>query len=65
MRIAVRTVLLLVALALRRLRPAGPALRRRAAGLPPIPPGEARIFFYRWLEPYECTAATAVLSQRQ
>jgi hypothetical protein len=29
-----------------------------AGNLPPVPPGAARIFFYRWLEPYESNAAT-------
>jgi hypothetical protein len=61
MRIAVRTVLLLVALTLAGCAQPGRPFGAAAAGLPPIPAGEARIFFYRWLEPYESTAATAVL----
>jgi hypothetical protein len=30
-----------------------------AGAVPPVPPGAARIFFYRWLEPYETLAPTA------
>src|ERR1700691_6186181 len=36
----------------------GPPYRSVAAALPPVPAGKARIFFYRWLEIYETTAAT-------
>lgn len=28
--------------------------------LPPIPPGQARIFFYRWLEPYEALSMSKI-----
>ena len=36
----------------------GPAFA--ADTLPPIPPGQARIFFYRWLEPYEALSMSKV-----
>jgi hypothetical protein len=31
-----------------------------AATLPPLPPGQARIFFYRWNEPYEALSMSKV-----
>jgi hypothetical protein len=41
----------------------GPPYSSVAAGLSPPSQGEARIFFYRWLEPYETvTASTAYLN---
>ena len=61
MRMAIRTFLLLAALTLAGCAQPGPPFASLAASLPPVPAGEARIFFYRWLEPYESTAATAVL----
>lgn len=36
----------------------GPTYGSVAAGLPPVPPGQAQIFLYRWLEPYVSLAAT-------
>jgi len=41
--------------------PAGPPFASIAASLPPVPQGEARVYFYRWLEPYETTAESAVM----
>lgn len=37
-----------------------PAFSSVAATLPPVQPGEARMFFYRWHEPYESTVFSAV-----
>jgi hypothetical protein len=37
----------------------GPRFGTVAAGIPPVPPGQVRIFLYRWLEPYETVAPTA------
>ena len=43
--------------------PAGPPFASVAATLPPVPAAMARIFFYRWLEPYETlTPTTAFLN---
>mgnify|MGYP001548074915 FL=1 len=39
---------------------AGPPFAQAAATLPPVPPGESRIFFYRWVQPYELQAPTTV-----
>src|SRR6202041_1953290 len=36
----------------------GPRFANVAATIPPVPPGAARIFFYRLLEPYETLAYT-------
>ena len=37
---------------------AGPRFAEVAGSLPPPPPGAARIFFYRWYEPYETLSQT-------
>ncbi|MGH7088130.1 MAG: hypothetical protein ACREFQ_04455 [Stellaceae bacterium] len=61
-----RAVCLLVLLALAACAPAGPPYATVAGNLPPIPAGTARIFFYRWLEPYETLAPTqAYLNGRE
>ncbi|HXQ52766.1 MAG TPA: hypothetical protein VN802_16855 [Stellaceae bacterium] len=36
----------------------GPPFASVASTIPPPPPGSARIFLYRWLEPYETVAMT-------
>jgi hypothetical protein len=36
----------------------GPPFARIAATIPPVPRNMARIYFYRWLEPYETTDPT-------
>ena len=51
-------VLLLVMLAIGGCAPAGPPFASVAGSIPPVPPGAARIFFYRWLEIYDTTAPT-------
>ena len=40
--------------------PPSPSFSTAASTLPPVPPGDARIFFYRWLEPYETLSWTPV-----
>jgi len=60
MRATVRTFLVLVALTIAGCAPQGQPFAGVSAGLPPVQAGMARIFFYRWLEPYESTAAAAV-----
>jgi hypothetical protein len=45
--------------------PPSPSFSSVAARLPPVPPGEARIFFYRWLEPYETLSWTPVFLNNQ
>lgn len=58
-----RAAILLLALALGACAAGGPTFGSAAATIPPLPPGEARIFFYRWLEPYETlTPTTAYLN---
>jgi hypothetical protein len=43
--------------------PAGPPFASVAGTLPPVPAGAARVFLYRWLEPYESlTPTTAFLN---
>lgn len=37
-----------------------PSFGTVASTLPPLPPGQARIFFYRWLEPYESLTMSTV-----
>ena len=54
-------MLTLALLALGACAPAGPPFATVAATLPPVPPGEARVYFYRWLEPYETTAESTVI----
>ncbi len=39
---------------------AGPPFAAVEATLPPLPQGESRIFFYRWLEPYETRSFSTV-----
>jgi hypothetical protein len=53
-----RCAVLLLLLAIGGCAPAGPPFASVAGTIPPVPQGAARIFFYRWLEPYE-TAAPA------
>jgi hypothetical protein len=38
----------------------GPPFGQAVATLPPIPPGETRIFFYRWNQPYDILSPTTV-----
>lgn len=40
--------------------PRQPSFSTAEGTLPPIPPGDARIFFYRWLEPYETLSWTPI-----
>jgi hypothetical protein len=42
------------------LQSAGPPFAQAVAGLPPLPAGDTRIFFYRLLQPYEILAPTTV-----
>jgi hypothetical protein len=58
MRTALKCVILLLVLVAAGCAPAGPPFASVAATLPPVPPGSARIYFYRYLEPYETTAET-------
>ncbi len=53
-----RRTVLLVLLGLAACAPQGPPFASVAATLPPLPQGMARIYFYRWLEPYETVAPT-------
>jgi hypothetical protein len=55
-----RVALVLVLLAFGGCEPPGPPFATAAATIPPPAQGMARIFFYRWLEPYETTAPTTV-----
>jgi len=48
-------------LALAGCAPAGPPYDSVAATIPSVPQGAARIYFYRWLEPYETLAATPAM----
>ncbi len=51
----VTSALVAILLALSACAPAGPPYASVAATIPPVAPGMARIYFYRWLEPYETT----------
>jgi len=51
-----RSLFLALALVLVGCAPSGPTFGSLAATLPPPPPGTARIYIYRWLEPYETTS---------
>ena len=53
-----RGAVLLLVLALAGCVAEGPPFASVAGSLPPVPPGEARIFIYRWLEPYETLSWT-------
>jgi hypothetical protein len=58
-----RRTILLSLVALAGCVPQGPPFASAAATIPPLPQGVARIFFYRWLEPYESiTPTTAYLN---
>lgn len=61
MRITALSFLALALLALAGCAPAGPPFASAGATLPPVPQGEARIYFYRWLEPYETVAPSTVM----
>jgi len=61
MRTAALAFLALVLLAPGGCAPAGPPFASAAATLTPLPQGEARIYFYRWLEPYETVAPSTVM----
>ncbi len=41
--------------------PPGPQFASVAASVPSVPQGEARLYFYRWLEPYETVAPSTVM----
>lgn len=56
MRTALKCALFLLVVAISGCAPAGPPFASVAATLPPMAPNTARIFFYRWLEPYETMA---------
>ena len=58
MRGVLRGALLLLVVALAGCAPEGPPFASVAGMLPPVPSGEARIFIYRWLEPYETLSWT-------
>src|SRR5579885_3092706 len=51
-----KTALFVFLLAVAGCAPGGPPYASVAATIPPVPPGMARIYFYRWLEIYETTA---------
>jgi hypothetical protein len=58
MRTALKFMALLFVLIAVGCTPAGPPFASVAATLSPVPPGSARIYFYRYLEPYETIAET-------
>lgn len=58
MRRATRYAILLLLLVISGCAPAGPPFGSVASTVPPVPAGMARVYFYRWLEPYESTAPT-------
>jgi hypothetical protein len=58
--LVLRRLALLLALVLTACAPPGPPFASVAATLPPVPPGAARIYFYRLLEPYETLAQSTV-----
>ena len=60
-----RGVLLLILLAASSCAPPGPPFASVAGTIPPPPPGTARIFFYRWLEPYETLSPTTAFLNNQ
>lgn len=60
MKATAAAALALVLLALVGCAPAGPPFASVAASVPPVPQGAARLYFYRWLEPYETVAETTV-----
>ena len=53
-----RRAFLLLPLALAACARPGQPFASVAATIPPVPQGMARVFFYRWLEPYETVAPT-------
>jgi hypothetical protein len=55
---AMKRVFFVILLAIAGCAPAGPPFASVAATLPPLAPGMARIFFYRWYEPYETLVPT-------
>jgi len=60
-----RGLVLLLLFATASCAPPGPPFASVAATIPPLQPGMARIFFYRWLEPYETlSVATAFLNNQ-
>jgi hypothetical protein len=54
-----------VLLALFGCAPPGPPFASIAATIPPTQPGTARVFFYRWLEPYETLAPSVAFLNGQ
>jgi Protein of unknown function (DUF2846) len=58
---AVAAALALMLLGLAGCAPAGPPFASVAASVPPVPQGDARLYFYRWLEPYETVAESTVM----
>ena len=58
---AAAAALALMLLGLAGCAPAGPPFASVAASVPPVPQGEARLYFYRWLEPYETVAESTVM----
>jgi hypothetical protein len=56
-----KCTVLLVLLAIGGCVQQGPPFASVAGAIPPAPQGMARVFFYRWLEPYETVAPTTVM----
>ena len=57
---ALRQIILLALAGLAGCAPAGPPFASVAGTLPPVPARTARIFVYRWLEPYETLSPTTL-----
>lgn len=56
--IALRRAVLLLLFVVAGCAPLGPPFASVAATIPPVPQGMARVYFYRWLEPYETLTPT-------
>jgi hypothetical protein len=56
MKTFVRSAALLLVVALGACAGSAPPFASVAGALAPVPPGQARLFVYRWLEPYETVA---------
>jgi hypothetical protein len=65
MALTLRRIVLLLVLTLTACAAPGPPYASVEGTLRPVPPGAARIFFYRNLEPYETTAQTTLYLNNQ
>jgi hypothetical protein len=65
MRTALARLCVLALLAVTACAAPGPSFSGAAGTMPPLPPGQARVFLYRWLEPYDSVSMSVAFLNGQ